>query len=120
MKILNRENSLPCPASSPEVVALLNTVIEASRTSASESLFIVFDTLDAWMTEGKFSLCDEALRAAPLELLPNEVALGFLTITIPAKDKLEARVPLTERLTELYRSRSLDERKIAELLAGLE
>ncbi len=56
-----------------------------------KTLDILFTNLDKLHIEGKFQESDEVIRSLNFEKLSVTLIVGILTITLPAKDKLNNR-----------------------------
>ena len=78
----------------------------------------LFGNVDARLRAGQFSETDALLNGVSVSRLHPVVALGFLTITLAAKDKLTHRAALGERVRELFLLRK-SEAETKEDLKGL-
>lgn len=84
----------------------------------------IYDQLDDWLLEGRFSLCDrvmELLHTQHTETCLNELDLGigFLTITGPARHRLPARDSFATALKEGLKQRGISEKELTPLFSGL-
>jgi hypothetical protein len=72
-----------------------NFVERASRLSRigqiDAALDLLYDNIDALMTNGDFEQIDSVLRGVELESLSIDILLGLLTSTLPARTKLGSR-----------------------------
>lgn len=62
------------------------------------ALDIIFDTIDDMLIAQQFDEVDIILDTAHRLDLSHDLILGFLVITLPAKDKLKNRVKLFTRM----------------------
>jgi hypothetical protein len=83
------------------------------------ALKLIFDTIDRWMTEGRWATVNGVLPDIELEKLAPTCVLGFLTITAPAKEKLLGRTAYYQRAKEHLRD-ELKELQAQDLFRSLE
>jgi hypothetical protein len=101
-----------------DVIAFLKGIL--AESTPRRALIHLYDGMDQWMSAGLFEACDEALRVAPLERFSNELVVGFLAASLPARQYLRHRPALVCRARELFEKRNLNQPVITELLDGLE
>lgn len=100
-----------------DVTDFLKSIV--AQTLPRRTLTIIYDRMDRWMSDGIFEACDAALRGAPLDRLSNEVVVGLLASTLPARPRLRSRAALVSRARSLFDRRGLPVSVIDELLDGL-
>lgn len=97
------------------VAELLDDLRELSPRRA---LRVVFELLDAALLAGDFGFVDEVLAAVRPDDLDVTVALGFLAITLPARQRMKERAGCCARVRAwLAETRPLD---VESLMKGLE
>lgn len=69
-----------------------------SRGRSQMALDIVFAEFDRRLNCGQFDECDKILSLVELDLIDPTVAIGYLTITKPAADRLPSRKGFFERV----------------------
>ena len=102
-----------------KVSAFLKEVLDLSRSAPRQALFHIFDVMDTWMSLGKLLDIDDVLRTAPIAELPTEVALGFLSSTLPMREHLSYSPFYRERLRMILKERGMTDDDINELLMGV-
>lgn len=110
----------PPPKVPEEVAVFLSKVASLANTAADEALFEVFDVFDRWFTSNKFRTCDEALATVVLDGLPDELIIGFLSASLPAKSDLLNRGSFSRRAVAVFRRRKVHPNLIKEYMGGLE
>ncbi len=89
-----------------------------SEQHPRHALSLMFETIDNWMLDGKFEPVRETLRTVCLEKHSITGALGFATITLPARDELgEDRAEYIARLMMWLREK--DPTRADSLIRGL-
>lgn len=80
----------------------------------------LYSTIDALLRAGKFAAVDEMLLLATLDAdqLSVTLLLGYLSITLAARDELTERSPLAVRIRA--RLEREEPERVATLLAGIE
>ncbi|MCU0654747.1 MAG: DEAD/DEAH box helicase family protein [Polyangiaceae bacterium] len=107
----------PSPAQST-MRPFLEELYALDPQSPRKALQLVFDRLDDALQEENFTFCDRMLEQAAPERLSVTAALGFLSATLGARDRLTKRESYARRLREvLQKSRPED---VNDLLKGLE
>ena len=94
--------SPPLPAADK---AFLDSLKAQDTEGYRVAIRALFKEVDARLRAGLFSEVDALLEAAPVQELHPVVAMGFLTITLFAKNKLPHRAALGERVRELLMQR---------------
>lgn len=79
----------------------------------------VYRALDELLRSGELATCDRILLSVDLDRLDPSVALGLLTMTLPARNDLPHRAALVARLRAHLLDR-MDSHRVAELLRGLD
>jgi hypothetical protein len=77
----------------------------------------VFDEIDACLLRGDVAAVDQILREVDPARLDTTIALGFLGITLSAKERLHARAALVARVDA--RLQRTEPERTARLLEGL-
>ncbi len=65
-----------------------------------KAMDVVFDEIDGMLGRGSFDCCDDLLPMIDVTRLDSNLMVGFLTITLPAKDKLKNRDALVKRIEQ--------------------
>ena len=70
-----------------------NFINDLTRSDLDDDskLDLLFDKVDDWLCEGKFSMVDLFLKRVPIYNLDCNLWIGILSITLAAKDQLTAR-----------------------------
>lgn len=63
-----------------------------------EALDLLFDKVDRWLTKSQFDTVDEFISMVDVEKLSEDLLIGVLSITFPARSKLPARTSYMKRL----------------------
>lgn len=88
-------------ALAPEIVECLDTIYEFTRRGAEEALLdFIYDRLDNLLLAGDFDTCDAILTEVNVARLDSVGMIGFLTITLPARQRLDAREGLVTRIRD--------------------
>ncbi|MCB9566636.1 MAG: hypothetical protein H6710_05385 [Myxococcales bacterium] len=85
------------------------------RSGIDAALDYLFDRVDRWLCAESYSLCDEAIEGVDPRAFPEEILVGLLSITFPAKKSLASRmafldaveVELTRRIGAIETQRAL-------------
>lgn len=77
----------------------------------------IFDELEAYLLTSNFAAADKILREVDPARLDTTTALGFLGITLQAKERLHARAALVARVDAMLQR--TDAARAARLLEGL-
>ncbi|MEZ4406147.1 MAG: hypothetical protein R3A52_06710 [Polyangiales bacterium] len=85
----------------------------ASRAALTE----IYDALDERLLDGELDAAGWILDAVEVSRLDVTTALGFLSVTLAARDRLPARRDLVDRVAEWLRAK--DPARVASLLEGL-
>ena len=88
---------------------------QAERTD--DAIDLLFKTMNATLVRGDFAACESALRALDLKRIDVDLMIAFLSITLPARDRLKSRAGLFAKIERLLTD--LDPRRGAPLLSGL-
>lgn len=82
-----------------EATALLSRINNFLKQGDLGAVFDdMYDTFDEMIDAREFQKCDDILRAVEVEMYPLNVLLGFLTITLRARDNLPERHELYKRI----------------------
>jgi hypothetical protein len=102
---------MPCTPLLEEIYAQVET------RDGRGALARIFDELDACLLEGNVAAADEILREVDPARLDTTTALGFLGITLQAKERLLARAALVARVDAMLQR--IEPERAARLLEGL-
>lgn len=108
-----------------EAERFLSMVFDADQHLVVEQqLDRIYDQLDDWLLEGRFSLCDRVIELLHTEYTETcldelDLGIGFLTITGPARHRLPARSTFAAGLKEGLRQRGMTDKELAPLFSGL-
>lgn len=93
---------------------------ELTEQRAEEALLdLIYDRLDDLLVAGDFDSCDAILAAVEVARLDPVGMVGFLTITLPARERLPSRAALVTRAREALSQRR-PQNEVDALLRGLE
>jgi hypothetical protein len=98
---------------------LIEETIRLDQVSVHKALDYIYDRIDSMMMRREFSKISEELKQVKPERFNIETLLGFLTITLVAKDKIQSRSSLFSSVKS-YLTRINDEQFAADVLQGLE
>jgi hypothetical protein len=91
---------------------------ECHQTDIDDIIDFIYDVIDTLNTDGLFTEVDEILRTLDVTRIPIDLQLAYLSITIPARDKLKERADLYKRCVENFGQK--DSREAQKLFCGLE
>lgn len=98
-----------------DILAYLDEQVAAGNDDWIDELF---ERVDGWHSAGEFARTDAYLRALDVSTLDTYKVVAVLSITLPAKDKLEARGAFVERARKRLLELAPD--RIEGLMQGLE
>jgi hypothetical protein len=100
--------------------AFFHEVAELDRGGHYDrALDLLFTRFDASYRSGDFSFVDAVLRVTKVADLSHDTLIGFLTATLPAKNRLDQRSAIYKRVLDLL-SQSHTPREVQRILKGLE
>ena len=89
----------------------------ADRGSCDEALDILYAGVDDFLRVGQFTALNVLLRSVQVDDLSDDLILGILAATLPAKRRLPERTRIFEAFAAVLQSRGGND---LELLRGLE
>jgi hypothetical protein len=99
-----------------ELIAFLAS-LDAAKAQPRKALRIIFSFVDQALLDGKYALCDSLLDQLKPSELDVSCMVGFLAITLSARNQLQRRTEYARRLEEwLRKERPKD---VEGLLVGL-
>lgn len=106
---------------SKEILCGASWLLKASELdkagNCDEALDVIYDNVDNLLTEGNFSEINKILGMVDITGLSDDVILGILTSTLPARDRLENR----EYFFQIAKKYMLSQGKFGEeIFAGLD
>lgn len=94
-----------------------NVYVFVAQGNVDDAVDIIFDRLDDALCEGDFRACDSVLRATDLSRLDTHAIVGFLSITLAAREQLHERSRFVTRAERRLRVLAPD--RIDGLMSGL-
>lgn len=99
---------------------MLNKVLDLHQEGKiAMSLDVLFDEIDDYLINDNFDAVDEYLFSMKLSNYPIDILIGFLTITLMARNKLKHRDLFRERVEFELRNRNVPSNEIENLISGL-
>ena len=80
------------------------------------ALDMIFDQVDDLQRSGEFTVVDKLLRYINIDDTPRDLLIGYLTITLCAKHKLEFRSEFFDNVERSFNEKGINEKG---LLDGL-
>lgn len=97
---------------------ILNDIyVLVSGGKPDEAIDVLFDYVDGLLCDGNFDECNDLLNVVDFERLDSNLVVGFLSITISAKDKLRSRSNFVERAEGRLKILAPD--RVDNLMSGL-
>lgn len=96
---------------------LTNVYTLVKQGAARKALAQIFEEIDERLLDGDFGACEWILAAADLKQLDTTTALGFLGVSLQAKEKLRSRKDLVAQVEAWLREREPE--RVEPLLLGL-
>lgn len=79
-------------------ITLKRSLEEYEPEDCDDALDLLFDTVDRWLCSSQFEVVDAFLTEIEVERWPEDLLIGVLSITFPARGKLQARQDYLERV----------------------
>ena len=98
---------------------MLDAPMDTTQTSEIQVIDMVLDLIDSLFRYGGFMAVDNMLHDVKTEHCSGDMLLSILTITLPAKDKLQNRVAYFERVRQALIHKGLRAKEADEVLLGL-
>lgn len=95
-------------------------LISVAQESTYKAIAWIYDVLDDLLIDGKFDECDSFLKNAPIEQLPPEVVIGYLTISFHAEENLPSYQVIIDRTRNVLKLKGFSDRRIDNVLRGFE
>lgn len=90
----------------------------AARGEIDAAMDHAFDTVDRWLAEARFGLCDDMLASVDESTVHEDLLVGLLTITYAARSRLTSRADFLARASKAL-TRRLGAPEAARSLQGL-
>jgi len=89
-----------------------------AANNPNEAIDTLFTYIETLLANGRFDACNELLKQVNINKLDTNLMIGFLAITLKAKDKLPARKQLSHNIQHWLQCHEPKRNK--SLMSGLE